>query len=342
MVQLKGIDSARADFLPIDTKNQKKSLVRGRLVVDLIRDEAPSWKGAAMPVSGMAVRGLQIARHLANALPTLGPASPIASQLSGATSSVWFFLGVNEVKNGLSDYKKAALITDEEGKGNARGRVLSGTILTEGALVGLAGKAVEWGGVSSAAGAGLSFASTQIFGVGSLIGFCIAGLGLYRSLKFRASLMEPSEKVIEFLKNSITVTDEEATKIIAEAETLTLSPSEKSAWVERKLFEKTEVKMLALRRRTSQKTLNMILEHLSNPTLEGREKLIETVKKENQKTAILYAVALVAAAIGVAALIAGTFFTAGILPFVLYGVSAGIYLTLAAHRLYNQISYTKN
>ena len=65
--------------------------------------------------------------------------------------------------------------------------------------------------------------------------------------------------------------------------------------------------------------------------------LVREVKSENKKKILLYVAVFIAAAIGFAAFIAGTFFTCGALPFILCAISAGIYLFVAGCNLYSQM-----
>ncbi len=322
----------------------------------------PSWKGTAMPMADIAADGLQMARNVANLTPQIGSDNRIVGNLGFLSGSIWLMLGIDELANGAQDYSEATAIRDGEGTRRAKARLFSGTLLTGGSIAYLAGKTVEFAGASEVAAAGLGFAADGIFGVGSIFGMGMSCLGMYRCYRFRARLAERLEdpkiqsealrclRALEYLKDAMTVTDEDRAKIVEEADALDLSPKDRQAYIDQKLLDRTEVKMKYLKRRTSQRSLRMILNRiepimgkLANPTLEAEgiaeaKALIADVTKESRKKSLLYAIAFIASAIGFAALVIGTFFTAGALPLILYIISSAIYIGMAGYAFYQKMN----
>jgi hypothetical protein len=352
----------RFPVFPKTAQSQENIFLRNRAIADKMKGLPPSWKGTAMPMADIAADGLQMARNVANLTPQIGSDNRIVGNLGFLSGSIWLMLGIDELANGAQDYSEATAIRDGEGTRRAKARLFSGTLLTGGSIAYLAGKTVEFAGASEVAAAGLGFAADGIFGVGSIFGMGMSCLGMYRCYRFRARLAERLEdpkiqsealrclRALEYLKDAMTVTDEDRAKIVEEADALDLSPKDRQAYIDQKLLDRTEVKMKYLKRRTSQRSLRMILNRiepimgkLANPTLEAEgiaeaKALIADVTKESRKKSLLYAIAFIASAIGFAALVIGTFFTAGALPLILYIISSAIYIGMAGYAFYQKMN----
>jgi len=322
-----------------------------RGIAERMRGDPSSWKGSAMAEAGIATGGLQFVRQICSAMPRIGPLNGKVINAGLVNNTVRLLLGINDFKSGYGERQKAVAIEDSEGVGRARGRLWSGAIAIEGSLLYLGHRSAIWSGASAGMAAGLDLATKGVCGVGSLLAMGIAGLGFHHCRQFQGELNGRLEdravrteakrclNALEYLKNATCVTDEEVREIVEQND-----PQE---W-EKKIRDRTEVKMNALKRRTSQKAVFMILDRLE-PIVEKladpkRKRvaaieahlLIGDINGEIQKKQQLYAVLSLAAAIGFAATIAGTLFTAGALPYLLSASSTAIYLALAAHAFYRQ------
>lgn len=331
---------------------QDNSLEREKRVAAALRTDPPTWKGNAPSI---ALDGLQIARNIFSSTSQYGPTCRFVVQSGFIPGVIWALMGANESRQGWKDWNQSESIQDKEGVCRAKTRLMSGALGTGGALFYLAKNATDFIEVAEAVSTGLDMTSSALFGIGSVIGMSMASVGLYRIGTFRAKINRRLEdatiqseaarclNTLQFLKEQIVVSDSERNAIqdAIKHDHPHASLEKINELIDESLIAKTQAKMKHFKRRTTQKSLGLVLNQIE-PIMAKLEKgegvqeareLIREIKKENFKKGALYFVALVAGAIGFAALIAGTFFTLGALPFILGAISSAIFLamTLSAH-----------
>lgn len=271
------------------------------------------------------------------------------------SGSIWSFFAIKEVYDSVSEMDSAKAIGDEEGVRRAQVRYVSGVSTLWGAgfylsakFAGLAGAAAE------TAATALSYTSNSLFGIGSVIGIGMAGLGIYRCLTFTSRLNEYLQNqdkdeaqrlkgALRFLKDSMSVTPEERKEI---TERIHRDHAEKTPWerqllIDEELKNLTETKVKYMKRRTSHKSLSLLLNHVDRllcdldrgQGIDEANQLIATIKSENRKKLALYWIGFFASVFGLIAVILSTLATGGMAPFVLLGLSALVYIILGGYHL---------
>lgn len=298
---------------------------------------------------------LSLVRNVLFALPAIGPRDPVVSHLGYYAGIFWSFFSFRELDGGIIEYKRSNLIQDAEGQRRAEARILSGSILSAGSVSYLAGKISETF-ISASAASFLGSLSNVLFGTGALIAIGSAGLGAMRCERFNKRLTEYLENpnlseeerlkgALNFLKDSIVVTEEEKGELIAqiEKEHPDWSKEQKNQLLNQKMTDLTEVKVKYMKRRTSNKSLYLILTQvdpllakLSNPeTAEEAIKealiLIHTIQGQNRIKLSLYLLGLVAAVISFVGMLLMSLLSAGAIPFVFYSVAGLIYLSMTLY-----------
>ncbi len=296
---------------------------------------------------------LSITRNILFAIPSVGPDNALVNHLGYYAGGFWTFFSLKELGAGVKEYQRAKAIGDGEGRRRAAGQVASAGLASTASMIYLAGRTFDTAAASTAALHALGTANI-LFGVGSLLAAGTSALGAYRCYRFNDRLNEYLDNThlteeerlrgaLQFLKDQIAVTPEEKGAIWVQInqEHPTWTQKEKEALLEQRLRDRTEVKVKYLKRRTSNKSLQLIITHadryladLSNPaTRIEATQMLQTVQKETKIKMALFILGVIAALIGFAAMVALTFFSMGTLPFILYGVAGAIYLALAAYSI---------
>jgi hypothetical protein len=151
---------------------------------------------------------------------------------------------------------------------------------------------------------------------------------------------------LRFLKAKISVTAEEIEELRTKIETehSQLNRAEKEARLRQAISHLAEAKVKYLKRRTSNKSLQLILSQI-DPILtklddektrsEGIKEgtlLIQKIQNENRIKMALFVLGFIAALISLAGLVLMTFASSGlVLPFVLYGVAGAIHLGMRVY-----------
>ncbi|MBX7065713.1 MAG: hypothetical protein K1X28_00640 [Parachlamydiales bacterium] len=300
---------------------------------------------------------LSLTRNVMYALPAFGPNDSIANHLGYYAGIFWTFFAFRELDDGIRERKRSKEIGDSEGLRRAHSRLLSGGIVSAGSLAYLAGKVNDTFQLTNVSTALLN-ASNLLFGAGSLLAMGTSILGAVRCDRFNKRLgeyldnpgiteKERMQGAIRFLKDSISITPEEKESIARQIEkehpnwTIEL----KEQLLSQKLANLTEVKVRYLKRRTSNKSLRLILEQSdqilkklndSKLVLEGIRDatfLINTVQKESKIKMTLYILGFIAAVLSFVAMVVGAITTAAVLPFVLYGIAGTIYLGITIYSI---------
>jgi len=347
--------------LPRKPRNALEAVRRkkiARVAVKSMQQAAiPGAKGKLLAVTNLSENSLSLARDVMRSMPQFGPNSALVHNLGYPAGVIWAFFSGREVKGGWADYKRAQMIDDGEGIRRAKARLVGGGLALGGSAFFLAGKAAGSAGAAAAATA-LSLTADACFGVGSVIAIGMASLGIHRCRDFRKRLddyyMNPLltedqkvEGTLHFFKELVTVTPEEHKEIIEkiEEEHPQMSFKEKDQLLEQKLNELTETKIKYLKRRSSNKSLGLIIDKI-NPILaklkteatkaEGTKEaheLIKAVRKDNVIKEVLFWVGIVAAVISIIGLAFATFASFGAAPFILMGLASGIYLIITGYTL---------
>jgi len=326
--------------------------------VDMAKKVIQGINEASIPgTNGQILAGMRIAedtlsltRNILFAIPDIGSSDPVVNHLGYYAGVFWAFFAFRELDEGWSEFKRSQAIGDAEGKRRSQARLVSGSICSTASLVYLAGRVSDTFAVQTAATAAFGTASA-LFGIGSLLGMGASLLGALRCSRFndrlneylenpRLSERERFQGALQFLKDAISVTPEEKAELTDQLEKSHphWSPEQKEKWLREKLADLTEVKVKYMKRRTSSKSLYLILTQadellakLSDPkrASEGIKEatiLFSTIQQENKTKLALYLLGFIAALVSFSAMLVATFFTAGALPFVLYGIAGTIYL----------------
>ncbi len=364
--ELKGVNRIvryyqHTDLLPRIPFASAKEIDRAEKMkksVQLVNESSiPGTKGTILAGMRLADDSLSLSRDILRVLPMFGPNSAIVNHLGYYAGVFWSFLAFRELDGGITEYKRAKLIGDAEGTRRATSRLCSGSIVSGGMLAYLGGKACETFATAASASALLS-ASNVLFGIGSVVAMGTSLLGAVRCRDFSQRLNEYlgnpklSERqrmcgAIQFLKDSISVTPEERAEIEAEIEKKypDWSKEKKEKLLLQKLTDLTEVKVKHVKRRTSNRSLRLIADHadkilakLNSPEhvlegMRGAMVLIDAVQKENKVKMGLHILTFVAGVIGFIAMLILTFASAGIAPFILYGIAGTIYLGVTIYTI---------
>jgi hypothetical protein len=208
------------------------------------------------------------------------------------------------------------------------------------------------------AASGLLGAANVLFGLGSLLAMSAASLGALRCHRFNNRLnlylenpnlthVEKFRGALQYLKDAVSVTPEERKQMQSEIEKNhpDWSLEQKEKLLHQKIVDLTEVKVKYLKRRTSNKSLrliltqaNTLLEKLSHPETqaEGIKEtavILHKIQKENRVKMALFIAGFIAALISFSAMLTMTFLSAGALPFVLYGIAGTIYLAISIYNI---------
>lgn len=315
----------------------------------------PGSNGNILAGMRLADDTLSVTRNLMYAFPLFGPDNSVADHLGYYAGIFWTFFAFREFDDGVQEYERSVQIGDLEGRRRAKSRLLSGSLVGVGSLSYLAAKVSDTFSLTNVSPYLLG-ASNLLFGVGSLLAAGTSYLGALRCLRFNQRLgqyidhphftqKEKMKGAVEFLKACISVTAEEKEEAAAriEKEHPDWSRELKEQLLSQRLADLTEVKVKYMKRRTSNRSMKMILEKsdeilrkLSDPKLEqeGIEEafhLIKTVQKDSTIKMILYILGIIAALLSFVAMVMTTISTAGSLPFILYGISGGIYLAMTIY-----------
>jgi hypothetical protein len=286
-----------------------------------------------------------------------GETPMISRQLGLTTAGLGVLLAAKDWRDGVNEKGQADKIGDGEGSRRAEAKILSMKTAVAGSVLYLADKTFQIGtsGVAHVGAAVCEHLSAFTFGIGSVIGIGMGILGIQRCANFQESLAEYLENrnlseeariegAVRFLRDAAVVTFEERNELVEQIERdrPTATKAEKESLLQEKLESLSEVKVKWVKRRTSMRAVRNILHHadsilakLESPLSDVRKQgaveanlMFERVRGDSRKKQLLYAIGLFASLIGLAGLIIGTFFTFGALPFILYGISAGIYVLL--------------
>lgn len=340
----------------------------GEKVCKLRQAAIPAFKDKVFTGIKIGDNALTLTRDVLSVHPEVGPNNAFVNNAGIVAGSIWSFFAVREILSGIDDLDHAREIGDEEGKRRAGARLGGGLFSATGSALYLSGKAWDLAGGIGVAPVALGLSTNLLFGAGAVLGMGIAGLGVYRCLKFRGRidryLNNPDPRLsqamklkgaLRFLKDAMSATPEERARLIKkiDAEHPFLNSSEKQELLQADLERLTETKVKYMKRRTSNQSLGLLLDPKSGidallPLLERgegvkeAEQLLEKVKTETWKKIALYAISFVASLIGLIAILAGSFGTFGALPFVLFGITAATYLVLALYNLYKSWSRSES
>lgn len=310
----------------------------------------PGSNGQLLAGMRIAEDSLAVIRNFMYAIPGIGVGSPLVNHLGYYAGIFWTFFAFRELDGGIAEYKRSDLIGDPEGLRRSKMRLLSGTICSTASVTYLVGRICDSAAATAASTVALHTA-ISLFGVGSFLAMGVSLLGALRCNRFNKRLNEyldhpkltPVERLqgaLRFLKEEISVTEEEKVDLIrkVEQEHPDWSPEQKEKLVQQKLADLTEVKVKYMKRRTSNHSLYLIatqadalLAKLASPETraEGIKEatiLLHTVEKENKTKMALYVLGFLAALISFTAMLVLTFMSAGAFPFILYGIAGTIYL----------------
>jgi hypothetical protein len=333
-----------------------------KVLKDLYQASRPGANDRILAGIRIADDTLGIIRNTMYALPFVGVDDPIANHLGYYAGIVWTFFSFKEIEHGIEEYRRSEMIGDQEGLRVAKARLLSGGIVSTASLTYLAGKICDTF-VSVQLAAAFSGIADSFFGLGSLVAMGSSGLGAYRCYRFNQKISayienpnlsekEKMQGALRFLKDQISVTFEEKQELKKRIEEkgFSLSSKEKEELLKQKETELIEVKFKKIKRRVGSKSLHLLQTELdstlakladSKTVKEGIARatlLIHTIQTETRAQMALYILGFLAALISFAALLTGTFFTAGALPFVLYGIAGTIYLALTIQGISDMFS----
>lgn len=326
--------------------------------VQAVNDSSiPGTKGTILAGARLADDTLSLSRNILRTLPMFGPNSQIVNHLGYYAGVFWSFLALRELDGGATEYKRANTIGDEEGRRRAISRLFSGTVVSAGMLTFLGGKVCETFASASSASTVLGV-SDVLFGVGSVVAIGTSLLGAVRCSRFGKGLREYLKNpalteqqrmrgAIHFLKDSISVTPEEMAEIKAdiEKEHPDWSQKKKEQLFLQKVTDLTEIKVKYAKRRTSNKSLRLIAQHAdrilakldsSDQSAEGIRQatiLLDIVQQDNRIKMGLHILTFIAGVISFIAMLVLAFASAGIAPFILYGISGTIYLGVTLYTM---------
>lgn len=152
---------------------------------------------------------------------------------------------------------------------------------------------------------------------------------------------------LNFLKEKLSVSKNEQRDLIHEIneEHPEMSKQEKEELFKQRLADKAEVKVKYLKRRTSNKSLDLILNkvepllaRLNDPAaLEEADALIQTILKENKVKMGLYLVGLIFSVVSLIGVILADFFSFGTLPYIIMGVASAVFLLITLYNFFVQL-----
>jgi len=325
----------------------------------------PGANGQLLAGMRIAEETLTLSRNILYAIPGVGPGNPLVNHLGYYAGMFWSFFAFRELDGGWSEYKRSDLISDPEGLRRSKARLLSGAICTSASLTYLVGRVCDTVAATAASSIALHTASS-LFGIGSCLAMGSSFLGGMRCARFNKrlneyldhpnlTLVERLQGALRFLKDEISVTAEERIDLIQEIEEKhpDWSAEQKEKLLQQKMADLTEVKVKYMKRRTSNRSLYLILTQvegllakLASPETraEGVKEatiLLHTIQKENKTKMALYVLGFLAAMVSFIAMLTVTVMSAGVIPFVLYGVSGTIYLATTIYTTAGKLVKTR-
>ncbi len=317
----------------------------------------PGANGSLLAGMRVADDTLSLTRNILFAIPDIGPNDPVVNHLGYYAGIFWTFFSLRELDEGVAEYKRSVTVGDKEGKRRAEARVLSGGVVSTGSIAYVAGKFCDSYASIATANTILGF-SNILFGVGSLVAIGASLLGAVRCERFNMRLNEYLENpglsdvqklqgALKFLKDSISVTHEERAELAQEIEQKhpDWTIEKKEQLLQQKLADLTEVKVKYMKRRTSNKSLFLILTKVDTllamlgckeTCAEGIKEasiLIHTIQQESKIKLSLYTLGFIAATLSFIGMIIMSVMSAGLLPFVLYGIAGTIYLAVTIYTI---------
>lgn len=328
-----------------------------KTIVEMNKAAIPGTNGHLLAGMRLAEDTLSVTRNFLFAIPMVGPDDPIVNHLGYYAGMFWTFFAIRELDGGITELKRSKIVGDAEGQRRAAARIASGAICTTASFAYLSGRIFD-SFVSAPLASGFLDASNVLFGLGSLLAMSSAALGAYRCFRFNDRLnaylgnknltqVEKLRGALQYLKDAVSVTPEEKAKMQSEIEKNhpEWTAEQKDKLLQQKISDLTEAKVKYLKRRTSNLSLHLILtqantllDKLNSPETQTEGILettimLDTIQRENQAKMALYILGFIAALISFAAMCVMTFFSAGALPFVLYGIAGTIYLAISIYNI---------
>lgn len=347
-------------YLPVvvDMSKDEKSVVskKTREAVKAVNEASvPGTNGHVLAGMRIADDTLALVRSAMCLSPLFGPRDPIVNHMGYYAGTFWTLFSLRELSTGYAEYQRSKIIGDPEGVSRGKIALVSGGLCSVASVSFLTSRVLNSFSAVGAAGVALGLAD-MLFGVGSVLSMGSSISSAYRCHKFNERLKEylyhpnlnavqKMQGALNFLKESVSVTAEEREDLVKEVARMhpDWPEDKKRVLIEQKLADLTEVKVKYMKRRTSNKSLYLILtqtdallEKLADPKTQGQAifdafVLVSTVQKENKTKMSLYILGFIAALISFVAMLIGTFLTAGALPFVLYGIAATLYLSMTLY-----------
>lgn len=344
-------------FLPRKEITPKDALLRRKTTKAAVRAmhemSIPGTEGKILAGVGIVDETLSAARNIATAV--VGHGNPVVNHLGYYAGMIWGFFALKEVDGGRKDLERAKVIGDEEGKTRAKARLVSGGLVSTASAVYLAGRVFD-SLESATAAASVLGAANILFGVGTILSSGLSYLGWTRCHTFNERLNDYLENknlsevqrlqgALRFLQEKIAVTPGEIEALRGEIvkEHPELNAAEKEALLKQALTHLAEKKVKYLKRRTSHKSLQLIQaqvdrilaklddEKTRSEGIKEATLLIGKVQNENRIKMALFVLSFIASLISILGLLIATFLSAGVAPFVLYGISGAIYLALQVY-----------
>ncbi len=317
----------------------------------------PGANGSILAGMRLADDSLTLARNIMFAIPEMGPNDPIANHLGYYAGALWAFFAFREIDDGITENKRSVKIGDGEGKRRAEARILSGGLMSTGSIAYLGAKFCDTLATPAAVATSLSV-SNVLFGIGALLAVGASAVGAIRCQRFNKRLSDYLENpklteeqslrgALRFLKDSIGVTAEEKAdcKAQIDEEHPDWTPEQKTELLRQKLIDLTEVKVKYMKRRTSNKSLRLILNHADDlierlgdkstraEAIKETMVLMNTIRQENRIKLILYTLGLIASVLSFAGMFIIAFLSGGTLPFILFGIAGTIYIAVTLYTI---------
>ncbi len=331
-----------------DTQTQK--VVRG-----VNQASIPGSNGAMLAGMRLADDSVTLARNIMLSIPSVSRKDPVVAHLGYYAGIFWSFFSFRELDDGFTEYKRSNVIRDAEGMRRAESRILSGSLVAGGSLAFLGGQFCSSYASKGAVSTAFGF-SNALFGFGAILAIGASVLGGVRCHRFNHRLNEylynpklpeaqKMQGALRFLKDAISVTAEERAELAFQIEQKhpDWSLEQKELLLGQRIADLTEVKVKYMKRRTSNKSLLLILNRtddlllkLGNPSTcaEGIKEatvLIDKIKQENRVKLSLYFLGTVASIISFVGMLVMSFMSAGVLPFILNGMAGTIYLAVTVY-----------
>lgn len=347
----------------LDFKSEAKSIAESKS-----KKSTSAVHGSSIPgTSGQILAGVGIAQkaisltknillaHQASAMknPIIAPINISYGYYTGGFQTIF---AMKEITSGVTGYIKSKTIGDGEGIRRSQASILTAGVVATASVGYLIGNACAACLSKAPASAILLGGSTAFFGLGSLLGIGSSLLGAFRcstlnkrinEYRYNTKLSEAErlKASLKLLKECISVTPEEKEKLSLQIEKENPDSSKefKENLLKQMLSDLTETKVKYMNRRTSSKSLMLLLNKAddilkklesSESVVEGIVKateLIDTIQKEiriKQSLCILGSVAAIVSFVAMVFISIGTF---GALPFIFYGISAGMYLLISIY-----------